>query len=74
MVVLFPRSMLCLTLEMAINIDGAGLMKVASNDNNLGMWDGTTLEDLEKLLEEANGGLEEKIRKSNFEGQFWIGR
>jgi hypothetical protein len=49
---------------MAAGIDGARLMKVARLRTRNG--NGTTLEDLEKLLEEAKGSLEEKIRNCMF--------
>ncbi len=60
MVVLLPSCVLCGRLGMAAGIDGARLMKVARlrTENR----NGTALEDLEKLLEEAKGSLEEKIR------------
>jgi hypothetical protein len=45
---------------MAVGIDGARLMKVARLRTRNG--NGTVLEDLEKLPEEAKGSLEEKIR------------
>jgi len=45
---------------MAASIDGARLMKVARLRTENG--NGTALEDLEKLLEEAKGSLEEKIK------------
>jgi hypothetical protein len=49
---------------MAVRIDGARLMKVARLRTENG--NGTVLEDLEKLLEEAKGSLEEKIRELFF--------
>jgi hypothetical protein len=49
---------------MAVGIDGARLMKVARL--RTGNGNGTALEDLEKLLEEAKGSLEEKIRNCFF--------
>jgi hypothetical protein len=49
---------------MAAGIDGARLMKVARLQTENG--NGTTLEDLEKLLEEAKGSLEEMIRNCFF--------
>jgi len=49
---------------MAAGIDGARLMKVARLRTENG--NGTALEDLEKLLEEAKGSLEEMIRNCFF--------
>ncbi len=49
---------------MAAGIDGAKLMKVARLRTENG--NGTALEDLEKLLEEAKGSLEEMIRNCSF--------
>jgi hypothetical protein len=46
---------------MAASIDGARLMKVARLQTGNG--NGTALDDLEKLLEQAKGSLEEKIRE-----------
>jgi len=45
---------------MVAGINGARLMKVARRRTENG--NGTALEDLEKLLEEAKRSLEEKIR------------
>ncbi len=64
MVVLFLSCVVCVRLGMAAGIDGARFMKVARLWTEKG--NGTALEDLEKLLEEANGGLEEKIRSLFF--------
>ncbi|CAM6004290.1 unnamed protein product [Sphagnum balticum] len=56
---------------MAAGTDGARLMKVARLRAENG--NGTALEDLEKLLEEAKGSLEEKIRNGIDPAQARIG-